>query len=213
MCASLCLHALALVLVLMFTQSRQSTGGYEVTLVSAGQHFAGAGTNPEHAVKSPPLIQQPLQSKAVVQPFDSVQERASISSLPAGNAELQASAGNAPASQQAVQRKGDHRGPSVSTAEFGTAEGPGFLEQAMLRYPVKARLGGRQGKVLLRLHLDEHGRLQHIEVVEDPGHGFAAAAIDAVKRSTFRPARKDGQNVAARALLPVRFMLTGKEDR
>jgi len=40
------------------------------------------------------------------------------------------------------------------------------------------------------------------------GFGFAEAAIEAVKKSAYRAARKDGFSVLSRALLPVRFELT-----
>ena len=49
---------------------------------------------------------------------------------------------------------------------------------------------GREGKVVLRLTIDEIGKLQQVEVVESSGFEFTRAAVEAVKKSTFdRPSR------------------------
>ncbi len=95
--------------------------------------------------------------------------------------------------------------PSVVEAEFGSINGPSFLKTIKPEYPRLARRLGREGKVVLRLFINEHGRLVSVEIVEKAGHGFDEAAIDAVKASTFRPAKLNGHSVACRAVLPVRF--------
>lgn len=91
--------------------------------------------------------------------------------------------------------------------EFGAAIAPSFLYREMPVYPAFARKLGKEGRVLLRLTIDERGDLIEIEVVEKAGFGFVEAAVDAVKKSTFLPARKNGKPVVSRALLPVRFLL------
>lgn len=92
-------------------------------------------------------------------------------------------------------------------ASFGSAWGPAFLEKAMPVYPALARRLGREGLVVLRLNIDEHGILKDLEVLEDPGFGFSAAAEEAARKSRFAPARVNGRPAACRALLPVRFEL------
>jgi protein TonB len=92
---------------------------------------------------------------------------------------------------------------------FGSARGPSFLERAVPAYPFIARRLGREGKVLLRLTIDERGTLAKVEVLEDPGYGFAAAAAEAAGKSRYAPAFLNGRPVAVRALLPVRFVLKG----
>jgi protein TonB len=91
--------------------------------------------------------------------------------------------------------------------EFGSANAPQFLHREMPVYPLMARRLGREGRVLLRLTIDENGKLLNIEVVERAGFGFTEAAIEAVKKSTFRPAMQDGRPVMSKALLPVSFKL------
>lgn len=90
---------------------------------------------------------------------------------------------------------------------FGSAVGPAFLEKEMPVYPALARRLGREGRVVLRLDIDEHGVLTRLEVLEDPGFGFSAAAAEAARKSRFAPARVNGRPAACRALLPVRFEL------
>lgn len=100
---------------------------------------------------------------------------------------------------------GTGRGPHLT--DFGSASGPAFLRRISPVYPDQARRRGQEGKVVLRLTIDERGNLQKVEVVEAAGFGFEEAAVDAVKRSSFRPASIEGKPVPSIARLPVRFVL------
>ncbi len=91
--------------------------------------------------------------------------------------------------------------------EFGSASGPRFMHREMPVYPLMARRLGKEGRVLLRLTIDEKGNLLNIEVLEGAGYGFTEAAVEAVKKSTFTPAKMDGKAVMSKALLPVKFRL------
>jgi protein TonB len=91
--------------------------------------------------------------------------------------------------------------------EFGSANAPRFLHREKPVYPLMARRLGKEGRVLLRLTIDDNGKLLNIEVIEGAGYGFTEAAIEAVKKSTFQPAVKDGKPVMSKALLPVKFSL------
>jgi len=91
--------------------------------------------------------------------------------------------------------------------EFGAAVAPSFLHREMPVYPLFARKLGKEGRVVLRLTIDKGGNLLDVEVVEAAGYGFVDSAVEAVKKSTFLPAKKKGKPVASRALLPVRFTL------
>ncbi len=91
--------------------------------------------------------------------------------------------------------------------KFGSSVAPAFLHREMPVYPLLARRLGKEGKVVLRLTIDERGNLLDIEVLKKADFGFTEAAIEAVKKSTFLPAEKDGKPVASRAILPIRFTL------
>jgi len=90
---------------------------------------------------------------------------------------------------------------------FGSANGPSFLKMVKPEYPKLARRLGKEGKVLLKLHIDETGRLINLEIVERAGYGFDEAALSAIRASSFRPATKDGIPVPSVVYLPVRFVL------
>jgi len=90
---------------------------------------------------------------------------------------------------------------------YGTGGGLRYRHKEMPVYPTLARRLGKEGKVLLRLTIDENGSPVNVEVVEDSGYGFASAAIAAVKKSTFIPPTLNGRPVSAKALLPVIFTL------
>lgn len=112
-------------------------------------------------------------------------------------------------SQPAVQTSaatGGNRGTPQEMA-FGSASGPAFHRQAVPVYPTLAKRRNKEGVVLLRLSISETGQLTRLEVLEDPGYGFADAAQEALRSSSFIPAHHNGKPVAVRAILPVRFSL------
>jgi protein TonB len=90
---------------------------------------------------------------------------------------------------------------------FGESVAPTFLHREMPVYPMIARKLGREGKVVLKLTIDEKGNLSDVEVIKKADYGFTEAAVEAAKKSTFLPAKKDGKPIASRALLPIRFKL------
>jgi protein TonB len=90
---------------------------------------------------------------------------------------------------------------------LGEAGAPRFIHQELPVYPFLARKLGKEGKVILRLALDEKGRLQGIDTVEASGFGFADAASRAIRKSTFEPAVSNGVAVSSRVLVPIRFVL------
>ncbi|MEW6658922.1 MAG: TonB family protein [Thermodesulfobacteriota bacterium] len=107
----------------------------------------------------------------------------------------------------APQGPGGGTGVGPHLTDFGSASGPAFLRRVSPVYPEQARRRGQEGKVLLRLTIDERGNLQKVEVLEGAGFGFEAAAVEAVKRSSFRPASIEGKPVPSIARLPIRFVL------
>jgi len=105
-----------------------------------------------------------------------------------------------------------HLGPTQPLeVEFGAGEGPKFLRKVLPVYPVIARRMGKEGRVVLKLLIDERGNLSQLEVIERAGYGFTEAAVEAVKKSSFLPAFKDGKPVASIAILPIRFNLRSEE--
>jgi protein TonB len=75
-------------------------------------------------------------------------------------------------------------------------------------YPSSARRAGVQGTTLLGVFVGADGRVGDVVVRESAGHpDLDAAAIDAVKRWRFEPARRGNEPVSMWVLLPVQFKL------
>ncbi|MDA8256161.1 MAG: energy transducer TonB [Betaproteobacteria bacterium] len=83
-------------------------------------------------------------------------------------------------------------------------------ERTAPNYPVPSRRMGETGTAVLRVELDEQGRVAAARVAT--GSGFDrldAAALAAVKTWRCNPAQRDGQPVRAVALQPFKFVLQG----
>lgn len=76
-----------------------------------------------------------------------------------------------------------------------------------IQYPDKARRLAIQGTVNLELFIDREGLIRRVEVLKDPGYGFAEAALKALEGLVCRPAELAGTPVAVRFRYPVRFTL------
>lgn len=78
-------------------------------------------------------------------------------------------------------------------------------------YPPLSRRMGEEGKVLLRVELDEQGAVSAAHVATASGFPrLDEAALAAVKTWRCTPARRDGQPVRAVALQPFKFILDGR---
>ncbi len=97
--------------------------------------------------------------------------------------------------------------PPVWDVPFGSSEGPDFAKRVLPRYPLAAQRRGLEGTVLLRLSIDAVGLLKDAEVIQSAGMSLDQAALEAVRASSFYPARRDGCPVYSTALLPIRFRL------
>jgi len=90
---------------------------------------------------------------------------------------------------------------------FGNADAPQFLHRELPEYPWIAMNRGEEGTVELMLYIDTRGNLLNVEVIKATNESFADAAMAAMKKSTFIPAKKDGKPIASKAIMPVSFNL------
>ena len=79
--------------------------------------------------------------------------------------------------------------------------------QERVRYPAKAQRDRIEGTVFLQFVVGEDGVVRDPECTRDPGGGTCDAAKRALLASTFTPGRVNGEPVAVRFALPVRFRL------
>jgi protein TonB len=74
-------------------------------------------------------------------------------------------------------------------------------------YPPAAENAGIEGQVLLKVYIDEAGRVRKIEVLQSPDDSLTAAAVAAVEATRFRPAQVGGRPRAVAVHLPIRFTI------
>ena len=77
-----------------------------------------------------------------------------------------------------------------------------------IEYPKMAMKQGIEGVVYLELFIDEAGNIRKVNVLKDPGYGFAEAALAALDGITCKPALVNDRPVAVRFRYPIRFMLS-----
>jgi protein TonB len=83
-----------------------------------------------------------------------------------------------------------------------------YLTNPAPAYPVLSRRMGEEGKVILRVYVNEEGSAARIELRTSSGHPrLDEAAMDAVRKWKFVPARRADSPVGAWVLLPISFSL------
>jgi protein TonB len=105
--------------------------------------------------------------------------------------------------------EGDGAGGGIGSGEAlsGLARPLGGY-QVKPRYPESARRAGAQGVTLLRVRVLENGRVGDVHIQESAGfRDLDFAAMDAVKKWRFEPARRGKDPVSVWVLLPVKFEL------
>jgi protein TonB len=80
--------------------------------------------------------------------------------------------------------------------------------QVTPRYPESARRQGAQGTTLLKMYVSDRGLVEDVLVEGSAGHqDLDLAAMEAVKKWRFEPAKRGNQPIAVWVMLPVRFAL------
>ncbi len=83
-----------------------------------------------------------------------------------------------------------------------------YLNNPRPSYPSISRRMGEQGKVLLRVLVDENGLPQQIEIKQSSGFDrLDKAALASVQRWRFVPGKRNGVPEAMWNIVPVNFVL------
>jgi protein TonB len=154
-----------------------------------------SGSEPPQAPTDPTLLNEKLEEAD--DSFTGMSVAASGNSSPIGK--------NQP-------KKGGGSGDDFSdfAPQYAISELPVISEndvRSRIAYPVLAAKQGIEATVYLELFIDGSGRIVHINVLKDPGFGFAEAAVKALLNLVCSPAKMDGKPVAVRYRYPVSFKL------
>jgi TonB family protein len=108
----------------------------------------------------------------------------------------------------------DARGDAAGQGQLGLGQATNSLArplggyQVKPHYPESARRAGAQGITLLKVRVLENGKVGEIHIEKSAGHtDLDRAAVEAVKRWLFEPARMGKVALAVWVLLPVKFEL------
>lgn len=81
-----------------------------------------------------------------------------------------------------------------------------LVAESPVEYPPALYGEDAEGTVVLRLLVNEGGRVDSVAVAQGSGHtGLDSAAVESARSMEFEPALKGGEPVAAWVDLPVRF--------
>jgi TonB family protein len=98
--------------------------------------------------------------------------------------------------------------PQQWTAESGLSE-PKAIEKVPPSYPEEAKKERVQGAVVVEATIGTDGVVSDLKAIEDPDARLTAAALEAVARWRFEPARDaKGKAVAVRFTVTVNFKLS-----
>lgn len=146
-------------------------------------------------VREMPTTQQAVQTLSV--PLTEVVEAA-----PPSRVELNTS--SVPSTPLAVEARATTAAEPVRPPRFDAD----YLENPAPTYPALARRLGEQGNVILRVYVNPSGDAEQVLVASSSGvTRLDAAAIEAVRRWKFAPAKHGSVSVAAWVLVPINFSL------
>jgi protein TonB len=76
-------------------------------------------------------------------------------------------------------------------------------------YPSELRREGVSGLVMIKVNIDEKGDVTETSVEKSSHEAFDKPAIAAVKKWKFKPAKQDGNPVAIKVSIPIKFVFEG----
>ena len=95
-----------------------------------------------------------------------------------------------------------------TSGEAQSTTSVGVLRSIRPLYPLIAKKSGWEGTVLVRVTVEKNGRASKVDVSRSSGHKVLdAAALKAVRRWTFRPARDGNIPIRSVVVIPLKFSL------
>lgn len=121
-----------------------------------------------------------------------------------------AASGSAGNSGSGLPGIGSGSGPGRGSSPRAVMTAPArYSDTPKPAYPESARREGREGRVLLRVLIDDQGEAKSVEVSRSSGSdALDQAATSAIKRWRFHPARAGDQPIESWVSVPIDFRLT-----
>lgn len=96
---------------------------------------------------------------------------------------------------------------SLPAGEKPFDEPPMPLRTSAPSYPSQLKRDGVTGMVAVSIMVDEQGNVQEAKVEKSSNPGFDQAALEAVTKWKFKPAKKAGAPVSVKVVIPVKFAI------
>jgi protein TonB len=90
---------------------------------------------------------------------------------------------------------------------YKVTEPPSVVSEVKAVYPEAARKEGLETQVLMQIAIDTDGHVTTARVLQSAGHGFDEAALEAIRKFRFKPARLGDEAVATEITYKVTFLL------
>jgi protein TonB len=193
------------------------------TVRSSGQSKRVASVLPPTAPRrsnapEPPSL--PVEASAEHRDSGVALALAIVNSGLAQDAASAGSLGQSASGNGASSKENGGSGLGSSNTGFKNGSGQGIVKngivmtQARYRdtprpdYPESARREGHEGRVLLRVLVDDHGRIKSVEISNSSGSAaLDRAAAEAIRRWRFHPALYGDQPVESWLRIPIEFRL------
>ncbi|MCX9157371.1 TonB family protein [Niveibacterium sp. 24ML] len=199
------LGAHVLVLMLLFAPRTHADRTPSIATMSVSM-LALEAEAPKAAPTQPPKpsTQTPATRTMQTRPQPQREAVISVPSSAAASAELVTSAPQppAPAESSAAAPNGEPAPPSAPRFDAD------YLQNPRPEYPALSRRLGEQGRVVLRVRVEANGSAGLVELHRSSGFSrLDEAALQAVRRWKFVPARRGNEAVAESVLVPIPFIL------
>jgi|SRR5262245_19460998 len=95
-----------------------------------------------------------------------------------------------------------------SKTDAGCIKSPQLVQKVTPVYPDAARRAGEEGHVTLKTRVLKDGSVADVEVKKctNPGHGFEAAAMDALKQWRYEPGTLNGKPAEVEFTVTIDFL-------
>ncbi|MDR0673420.1 MAG: energy transducer TonB [Zoogloeaceae bacterium] len=223
----LSMHGLGLAFLPRMGANSQGTAGAPVILQAS---WIAAPLQAEEPVVAPPPIRprvkasrrplahrpkKPVLAKPADTPEPLAQTIATPEAQPREDVPISESAPEMSEESPAAEASGLSLSTPAAAPAPGRGGGPvippshaGYLSNPRPEYPARSRAQGEQGVVYLRVRVSAEGSAHSVTLNKSCGHErLDRAAIEAVWRWRFVPARQDGHPVAGLVIIPIRFDL------
>lgn len=194
--AAVAIHAAVVIALLSYAPARQTLTGLAPIMVSLMQ--PQKTEPPQELPKPKPVVKQAVKkTEPKPQPLLTISEAA-----PA----LPAIVPPPPAPPQAPEAITARAEPV--TAVIPPQFNADYLNNPAPQYPPLSRRLGEEGRVMLRVFVDERGLPARVELRSSSGHErLDKVALETVRHWKFVPARRGEQAISAWVLVPISFSL------